>query len=518
MPAGNIKRIYLHGLIASLVDLVVVSAYSLLVIRLSLTYLGKEEFGLLSLLSQVATYISILDLGLYTAFSRILIDYTTGTPERYANALKTASRVFHLLGFTGFLVACVVALGGSSALSIPDHLYWKFVILMLAQGVSLWISFSIKPLSAPLVANGKHYVIYWLNSGLTVLNAIVFWLALRGGIGIYSSFIASFAQLLLSAAWLWRLSSPFRTVGGVRGAFDSGIFKEVVAFARDSMLWQIGGQTLGVLPIVLASAWFALGATADISAGMKLVILMISVCTRFGDMSVTPLSIQFAQGNEAAAAIQMARIARVAGAISACAALLIVCVNPAFIGWWMLDKINWSWHENMAGALWVAILSVTQCMYGYAMICRQMGIIRWALLSECLLYIALAYGFRGWAGPACLLWAKPVATLINCIIVAWRIKQHTLFDTRQLMPVVLRQAVVLLLLIPPCLYFSHWIATVASQPFLALVFSGMLSLVAMLLATPLLFTREMRADLYRILRDLLEKFRRSKAEPPAAAF
>ena len=370
----------------------------------------------------------------------------------------------------------------------------------------------------PLVANGKHYVIYWLNSGLTVLNAIVFWLALRGGIGIYSSFIASFAQLLLSAAWLWRLSSPFRTVGGVRGAFDSGIFKEVVAFARDSMLWQIGGQTLGVLPIVLASAWFALGATADISAGMKLVILMISVCTRFGDMSVTPLSIQFAQGNEAAAAIQMARIARVAGAISACAALLIVCVNPAFIGWWMLDKINWSWHENMAGALWVAILSVTQCMYGYAMICRQMGIIRWALLSECLLYIALAYGFRGWAGPACLLWAKPVATLINCIIVAWRIKQHTLFDTRQLMPVVLRQAVVLLLLIPPCLYFSHWIATVASQPFLALVFSGMLSLVAMLLATPLWFTREMRADLYRILRDLLEKFRRSKAEPPAAAF
>jgi hypothetical protein len=502
---ASTKKIYFQGLFGSLVNLVVVSLYSLLVVRLSLDYLGKEEFGLLSLISQTSTYIAVIDLGLFAAFSRILIDYTTGSRERYANALRTASYVFIVLGLLGFLAASLVAITGSAFLSIPGVLHKEFFYLMIGQGISLLFSFSLKPITAPLVANGKHYYIYWLNSGITILSALLFWLALRQGIGIYSSFIASFTGLLLNGIILWRLARPYLDSGNARGLFDRSIFREVVAFARDTMLWQIGGQTLAALPILLATAWFALGVTADLSGGMKLILLMISVCTRFGDMSVTPLSIQYANGNETAAASQMARIARFSGGISACAAVFIVCVNPAFIHWWMLDQITWSWHENLAGALWIAILSVTQCLYGYAVVCRRMGIIRWALLSECLIYIVLAFGLRSWAGSACLLWAKPVATLLITVAVAWRIKQNTLFDTRQLLPVFIRQFAALLLLFPPCLYFGRWIAMNTTQPLIALVASCLLSLLAMIIASPILFTREMRKDLYRILQSLIKR-------------
>ena len=173
----------------------------------------------------------------------------------------------------------------------------------------------------------------------------------------------------------------------------------------------------------------------------------------------------------------------------------------------MLGKITWAWHENLAGALWLAILSVTQCLYGYALVCRKLGIIRWALLSECLLYIALAFGFRSLAGPASLLWAKPVATLLITVAVAWQIKRNTLFDTRQLLPVFVRQFAALLLLIPPCLYFSRWIALNIPQPLTALVASCLLSLVAMIIAAPILFTREMRAELHRILQSLINRFK-----------
>jgi hypothetical protein len=504
VPPASTKKIYLHGLAGSLVNLGVVSIYSLLVIRLSLDYLGKDEFGLLSLVNQVSTYIAVIDLGLFTAFSRILIDYTTGTRERYANALKTASRVFHVLGLIGFIAACVVAFSGSSFLSIPTHLHRDFVLLMLAQGLSLYCAFALKPITAPLLANGKHYYIYWLNSALTIANAFLFWIALKGGFGIYSSLFSNSVILCFTAVALWKMAKPYLDVSNIRGAFDSSVFKEVSAFARDSMLWQIGGQTLASLPIFLASAWFALGTTADLSGGMKLILLMISVCTRFGDMSVTPLSIQFANGNESAAATQMVRIARVSGGISACAALFIVCVNPAFIHWWMLDKITWTWHENLAGALWIAILSVTQCMYGYAMVCRQMGIIRWALLSECLIYIVLAFGLRSLVGSACLLWAKPIATLFITVLVAWRIKQNTLFDSRLLVPVFFRQVTALVLLLPPCLWLSWWITSTTHQLCLAVVASCILSLFAMLIASPLLFTSEIRADLYRILQGLIK--------------
>ena len=507
MTVASTKKLYLHGLAASLVNLVVVSFYSLLVIRLSLTYLGKEEFGLLSLIAQVSAYISILDLGLFVAFSRILVDYNTGTRNLYANALKTASRVFHLLGLVGLLTACIIAFGGASWLSIPSTLRKEFLILMLGQGFAIWAAFSLKPLSAPVMAHGKHYLIYWITTGLTVLSAGLFWIALRGGIGIYSSFIANSIQLVLFATILWKISIPYRLDEGIRGAFDKKIFKEVAYFARDSMLWQVGGQTLASLPILLAAAWFTLSATADLSAGMKLILLLVSVTTRFGDMSVTPLSIQFANGNESAAAQQMTRIAGIAGGIGVWAALFIVCVNPAFLSWWMLEKVTWHWQSNVAGALWVAIVTTNQCMYGFAVIARRMKLLRWALLSECALYLTFAWFLRLSTGADSLMWAKPAATLIIGVYLLIQTGYHTGLRTASLVPSLARQALGLIIMIPLCVYASYWISCAVINPFLAFLAALSAAAIAILLSTPLIFTREMRQQIFEMLSVILRKIK-----------
>ena len=505
MPANSTKKLYLHGLAASLVNLVVVSFYSLLVIRLSITYLGKEEFGLLSLIAQLSAYISILDLGLFVAFSRILVDYNTGNRDRYANALLTASRVIHLLGFLGFLTACLVAFYGGSQLSIPSHLHREFTILMLGQGIALWAAFGLKPLSAPVVANGKHYLIYWMTSCLTVLNGILFWLALHNGIGIYSSFVAHSIQLTLSAALLWRISKPYNSVEGLRGMFDRSIFKDVVSFSRDSMLWQIGGQTLASLPILLAAAWFTLTTTADMSAGMKLVLLLVSVTTRFGDMSVAPLSIQFANGNQSAAAHQMTRIAGISGGIGVCAALFIVCVNPAFLSWWMLEKVTWNWQSNVPAALWVAVVTVNQCMYAFAVITRQMKLLRWALLSECMLYLALAWFLRPLTGSDSLMWAKPAATLIIGTYLLVQTGRHTGFRTSKLLPSLIRQIIGLMIMIPLCLYASSWITHHVTNALFAFLYSCCVAGIAILVSIPIVFSGEMRNQIYQMILEILKK-------------
>lgn len=511
VPPDSTKKIYLHGLVGSIVNLVVVSLYALLVVRLSLDYLGKQEFGLLSLVTQISTYIAVIDLGLFTAFSRILIDYTTGTKAHYANALKTASRIFHLLGLMGFLVACGVAFAGRNFLSIPDHLHREFTFLMLAQGITLFFMFSLKPITAPLVANGKHYYIFWLSSGMAILNSLVFWFAIRGGVGIYSSLLANSICLAIHSVCLWRLARPYIDAGIIRGRYDSSIFKEVAAFARDTMIWQVGGQTLASLPIILASVWFTLGTTANLSGGMKLILLMISVCTRFGDMAVTPLSIEFAKGNEAGAASKMTRIAGLSGAISACGALFIICVNPAFIHWWMLDKISLSWHENLAAALWIAIISVTQCMYGYAVVSRRLNIIRWALLSECLLYVVLAYSLRPAAHSAALLWAKPIATLILTVAVGWQIRKHTQFDALKLLPIFLRQFLTLALLIPLCFLALRYVQSLALPPFGLFLVTCFLGLGVAVFAIPLLTSHEMRNELFAMISGIIR--RRNKGAP-----
>lgn len=516
MSKESTKSLYFHGLASSLANLVVASVYSLLAIRLSLKFLGKEEYGLLSLLTQVTAYISLLDLGLSVAFARILVDYTNGSKQHYANGLKTASLIFHILGFLGFLVAGLIALTGDSFLSVPAHLKKEFLVLMIAQGVALFATFSLKPVSAPLIAVGKIYVVYWINVVLTVLNTAILWAALSHGVGIYSAIIAQFVQLVLTALCLWRYSRPYLSTRDAKGHYDKNIVREVFSFARDSMLWQIGGQTLASLPIVLASAWFALGGAADLSAGMKLVLLFISITTRFGDMSVTPLAIQFSNGNEIDAARQIARIAGLSGGIGVCAAIFIVCVNPQFISWWMLDKVGWTWDANVSCAVWVALVSAGQCIYGYAVISRQMHLVRWAMLSECALYLTLAVSTRDVAGLASLLWAKPVAYLVMVSFVAWKIKKHTLFDTARLIPILLRQAIALAVALPICIWTSERLAAAVSQPFFAVVSVSFLACLIVLVASPVIFTREMRSDVFRLAHSALSRFSRAKPVAPSS--
>ena len=497
----------MHGLAASLVNLVVAAVYSLLVVRLSLDYLGKQEYGLLSLIAQISAYIAILDLGLTIAFGRILIDYTGGTQERYANALKTASLVFNILGIVGFIVAAFVAFFGTEAFSIPPNLNPVFTQLMLAQGGLLFATFSLKALSSPLIANGRHYIIYWVGSAAFILNGLVFWFCLHHGLGIFSSTVGQTVAMLLNAALMWKLSAPFRICEAVRARFDPAIFKEVVSFSKDTIIWQIGGQTMGSLPILLASVWFALNATADLAAGLKLMLLALSVCTRFGDMSVTPLSIEYSRGNELTAARQMTRIAGIAGGIGVCAALFTSCSNPSFLHWWMLGKVSWSWHANLSAAVWIAVLTVTQCLYGYAVISRQLKLIRWALLAECILYVGIAAIARYQGGPSALLWAKPIATLAIGIYVALKLRKHTNFDTSKLLPTIIRQSIVLAILLAIGIPLSLHVSALVDTPVLAFAANSFLSGILVLIALPFLFTGEMRDDILGIARTFLYKIR-----------
>lgn len=510
MSSHSTKKLYLHSLAASLVNLAVVSIYSLLVIRLSLTFLGKDEYGLLSLLAQVSTYISILDLGLYVAFSRILVDYNTGTRERYANGLRTASYIFHALGLIGLLTASLIAVFGSSWLSIPSNLQKKFMILMFGQGLAIWAAFALKPLSAPIAADGKNYIIYWTTSILTILNAGLFWLALNYRIGIYSSFVAHTIQLIIFAFLLWRFSIPYFSSLNLRGRFDKDIFKEVTSFARDSMLWQVGGQTLASLPIILATAWFALSATADLSAGMKLILLLVSVTTRFGDMSVQPLSIVYANGNQLKAANQMTKITGISGGVGVCAALFVVCVNPAFLSWWLLDKITWNWQSNVSGALWIAILSINQCMYGFAVITRQMKLLRWALLSECLIYVLIASATHYFLGPDSLLIAKPIATLAIGFFLLVKMSHCTELKISKLLNGLLRQGMGLIIMIPLCMIASDWIRNLQLSPFLEFATTVCVATLMIIAILPLIFTKEMRSQIFAILRQITDKFKPKK--------
>jgi hypothetical protein len=180
-------------------------------------------------------------------------------------------------------------------------------------------------------------------------------------------------------------------------------------------------------------------------------------------------------------------------------------VNPAFLSWWLLDKITWNWQSNASGALWIAILSINQCMYGFAVIARQMHLLRWALLSECLIYVLLALATRTFLGPDALLIAKPVATLAIGIFLLIKITHHTQIKIRKLLPGLLRQGMGLIIMIPVCIIVSSWIQDLKLNPFLAFLITVSVATLIIVAVMPLIFTSEMTFQIFTILKQITEK-------------
>lgn len=491
----DVKKSYFHGVAASLANLAAASIYSLIVARFSIDLLGKQEYGLLSLIAQIAAFTAVLDLGLTLAFSRVLIEHRnnpSGSNTRYIHAVHTATIIFNVLGAIGFLLGMVALLFGETLLSIPGELRSDYNWLMLGQSFLIFATFSIKSLSTPLIANGKHHAIYWSSALAMILNSIVFSILILSGTGIYSSLLGQIIALVVNTSLLLYLSSRYRSRQKPSLSFDRKIFKEVTSLAKDSMLWQIGGQTLGSLPIILAASWFTLNSTADLSAGLKLAILAVAACTRFGDMAIPPLSIEYAKGNGQQTAESLVKIISLSGIIGFFAFVFILCVNPSFIKWWMLGKVDWPWHVNFSAASWVAIISITQCLYAYSVITKYMTMIRWALLLECLIYISITYSLRNIGEAASLIWAKPLATLMVGIYVASRICKHTQLQISDVIPTLLRIGIALICFAYPCVYLSSSISSSCTDPLSALILNCLLAISLSCASLPILLTQNMR--------------------------
>src|SRR2546423_14389169 len=94
--------------------------YTFVSVPLALHYLSKAEFGLWALTSQVAGYLTLLDLGMSGA-SRILIDYKDSKDQSdYGSVIQTTILVSFLQGILILAGGIVLAFGLGTVLGVPN--------------------------------------------------------------------------------------------------------------------------------------------------------------------------------------------------------------------------------------------------------------------------------------------------------------------------------------------------------------------------------------------------------------
>ena len=88
-------RHFLHSLFAGYASFGANFLFTFVSVPLALHYLPKEEFGLWSLVLQIAGYLMLIDLGMTSSVARFLANYKDNMESGdYGNVLRTGHAIF----------------------------------------------------------------------------------------------------------------------------------------------------------------------------------------------------------------------------------------------------------------------------------------------------------------------------------------------------------------------------------------------------------------------------------------
>jgi hypothetical protein len=317
-----------------------------LAIPLALRYLTREEFGLWSVVLQKTGYLSLLDLGVAQAVSRLLIDAKDDINGGiYGSILKMA--------FTVLCVqACIIASFGfvfghslSYLVSIPQNLRSTFETLVQWQCVTFSILCLATPFGdIPLWSHQRLDRSNFANIAVFAANLLFLWIGFKAGLRTFSLLLANVAGtvvyvlMVVSATTRLKLF-PSRAHWGI---VSWERWWEVFRFSRDLFVIRLADQLLFASQIILVSRLISLEAAA-----------VWLVCTK---------SYNFA----------------VLGAFG----------NRGFVSCWTGGKVSWDTWSDVAAAAYLLSSAVTRCYAGLPEMVKQIGNYKYISLLEGLLVVA----------------------------------------------------------------------------------------------------------------------------------
>jgi O-antigen/teichoic acid export membrane protein len=231
-------------------------------IPLALKFLGREQYGLWALSSQLLSFIYLFDGGLSRSLPRLVGESITD-PENIAT-----SRKFGLLIGLSFLTACLlmivallVSTWGLRFLSVPFHLLGIGQQLFLSVMALQCVGYTLGPFEAVLFAQNRAYITSTVSLMGVWLNAGTFIFLLMHGYGLLSYVFANLLVLPIRA--VVSLSVVLRSSHRPKLRFIMPLmddFKDVFAFSSWMFISVLISESIMALPTMIITKFAGLGA------------------------------------------------------------------------------------------------------------------------------------------------------------------------------------------------------------------------------------------------------------------
>jgi O-antigen/teichoic acid export membrane protein len=380
------------SLVSGYVQLAVNSLFTIVSVRLALAYLPHDEYALWMPVTVIATYIALMDFGLSSAASRILIDYKDHEkPEEYGSIIQTTM----LVGLTQAALISVAGVGLAFVmgplLKIPDALQHEFFWLVVGQCAVTAGIFGTRIVLLVLSANQRFDIGNYSSALALILNCAVMWVCFARGAGVYSLVWGQAAGVATTFAvnWLYCVKLNLFPQPGRWGRPTWEKFRELFAFGRDVFLFTVGLQFISVSQTLLLTRFIGLDAALVWGICTRGYVVLVQVIGRVSDFSSAALAEMIVRGEREKLLRRVRELAVLSVNMAVAAGAIFAVANGPFVDVWTKGSIHWTPWNDLLLAAWLVVTTTTRLHLGLVGITKAYQFLRYLVFIEGLTFIGL---------------------------------------------------------------------------------------------------------------------------------
>jgi O-antigen/teichoic acid export membrane protein len=418
---------FTNSLLSSYALLGVNVVYTLLSVPLALKYLSKAEFGLWAVTLQIAGYISLVDFGMGSSISRILIDHKDDRASgRYGGAIQSG----FLVGLAQGLIILAVGLGlvwfMAAWLQVPQDLSRPFLWLMIGQIFLTAATFMSRILSQLLYAWQRIDICNYSGIAQLVIGLGVLWIGFYLGLGVFS-LLAGYM-----VAWLGGTAICFFAClhlgiwpkGAEWGRANRKQFQELFSYGADLFLITIGVQLIISSQVLLVTRQLGMEAAALWSVMTKAFTVVSQLVWRIiGNAMPAFAEMHVRKEHERMWSRYRAMFIIMSVLSGVCGVLFAACNGP-FVSLWMRGQFSWPAINNVLLALWLIVLTQQCCHNSLIMCLKVIRGLQYVYLLEGVLFVGMAMVILPSTGITGMLICSLLATVFfTWAVGTWRVAQ-----------------------------------------------------------------------------------------------
>ena len=422
-PIKSRTNRFFTGLISGYAALGVNIAYTLVSIPLALRYLSKQEFGLWSLITQLAGYLLLIELGMSGSIARHLSIYKDDiNGGEYGSVLMTGFYIFLIQSVIILLVGIPVVMSVPYWIEVPSHMVPSFQIVGVTQVITGSLALALRSFGSALWPQQRLEINNFASIISLVASFATLWAGFACGWGIFSLTAAAvvgfiLGQLIILTACHRLHLFPKR---GCWGGYDRKLFQEMLKFGSGLFVLNLGMQLVTASQTIIISRTLGLENTSVWTVAPKLSSMIQLFVNRIFETSAAGLLEMKVRGEILTLRARSSDLITLTCVIAGIGAAGLAFFNTTFLEFWTQGKIRWApANDYLLGAVVLASCSA-RFHTGLASLGKDVHKVKYVCLLEGVTFVALSLLFARKFGLAGIL----VSSLISGIFVNLLLTLH----------------------------------------------------------------------------------------------